>query len=514
MDTKHLAASFLAPLSLLLASSTRAELVPDWMATIPAGSALTAGLKGIVTSPDGMSYITGINGSSSNTDIVTAAIGPGGLVAWQQVFNGPADWHDQSRGLVLGPGGVLYVTGNTPGPGSYANVLLLKHSAATGAILDMVQYSTAAFTSEYGGSVACDEQGAVYVGGGTVGDGGDGLLLSFDSGGELRWTQTYDGPADVPYSQDQVQQVKIAPDGTVVALIYGVMNSLHPDYVVIKYDPATGEIIWQANWGVNGGDFPRDMEIDAAGDVYVTGTGFSFIDRYSTIKLRGTDGALLWQRYDSIGAEDYAAGLALDGAGGVYITGSSDPDGDDSNLNDNFYTVKRDAATGALVWTHFYGLNCIGCYDVAGDVAVDSAGNVFIVGYTNSPPYNGDMILFMLDGATGAEQDRGIVGGGPNEVADGDFLRFDAAGNLYVGGAFSNVNTAGQVMAVMKYASQVGTGEPCPWDVDGDGQVGIIDFLEVLGSWGPCGGCPADVDGDGAVSVTDLLGVLGAWGPC
>ena len=42
------------------------------------------------------------------------------------------------------------------------------------------------------------------------------------------------------------------------------------------------------------------MEIDAAGDVYVTGIGIDFIDKFSTIKLRGSDGQLLWQFYDAL----------------------------------------------------------------------------------------------------------------------------------------------------------------------------------------------------------------------
>jgi hypothetical protein len=26
----------------------------------------------------------------------------------------------------------------------------------------------------------------------------------------------------------------------------------------------------------------------------------------------------------------------------------------------------------------------------------------------------------------------------------------------------------------------------CPWDVDGDGVVGVLDFLALLAHWGPC----------------------------
>jgi hypothetical protein len=54
----------------------------------------------------------------------------------------------------------------------------------------------------------------------------------------------------------------------------------------------------------------------------------------------------------------------------------------------------------------------------------------------------------------------------------------------------------------------------CASDVDGDGQVGFSDLLEVLSNWGPCVGCPSDIDGDGMVGFSDLLIVLSTWGPC
>jgi hypothetical protein len=155
-------APVLATFALIAASNalvTRpapAEWSPLWIAQLPAGSALTAGLQGMVTDSNGVSYITGITGPSSNTDILTAAFAPDGTVLWQHVFNGPADWHDQARGIGLGPGGVVYVTGNTPGTGFYANVLLLKYDAATGALLDTVQYSSGLFMSEHGACVATD----------------------------------------------------------------------------------------------------------------------------------------------------------------------------------------------------------------------------------------------------------------------------------------------------------------------------------------------------------------------
>ncbi len=55
-----------------------------------------------------------------------------------------------------------------------------------------------------------------------------------------------------------------------------------------------------------------------------------------------------------------------------------------------------------------------------------------------------------------------------------------------------------------------------PGDIDGDGAIGVIDLLSVLGLWGACPApcppfCAADVNRDCAVDVTDLLIVLGNW---
>jgi hypothetical protein len=503
----------LIPIAVVFAGAlvpARAELAPQWTVRLPVGTALTAGLQGIVVDASGVSYVTGITGPSSNTDVVTAAFAPDGTLLWSDVYDGPEDWHDQARGIALGPDGVVYVVGNTTGPGFYANVLLLKYDAATGALLNAVQYSNSPGLSEYGAAVATDADGYVYVGGGTVGDGPDCLTMRFTAAGQLQWQKTWDGPAPSPYSQDYLQGIVVDPHGNPVVLIHGVMNSLHPDYVVIKYAAGDGAVIWETNWGVNGGDFPRDIKMDADGDFYVTGTGINFTDQFSTIKLAGNDGHLLWQAYDHIGQDDYAAALALDGDGGVYITGSSDPDGNQSNLNDNFYTVKRDATTGAQLWTQFYGANCVGCYDVPGDVLVDSAGHVFVIGRTSSTPYSNDMILFVLDAQTGLETDRGAVDGGALESVGGGSLRFDAAQNLYVGGEYYNVNTGAVDIAVFKYAALVAA----PGDLNCDGVVNFDDINPFVLALGDPGGYQAaypdcnirngDINGDGSVDFGDI----------
>jgi len=53
-----------------------------------------------------------------------------------------------------------------------------------------------------------------------------------------------------------------------------------------------------------------------------------------------------------------------------------------------------------------------------------------------------------------------------------------------------------------------------PSDLNGDGIVGILDYLGVIAAWGSCsdcGNCQADLDGDCSVGIPDLLILLADW---
>jgi hypothetical protein len=55
----------------------------------------------------------------------------------------------------------------------------------------------------------------------------------------------------------------------------------------------------------------------------------------------------------------------------------------------------------------------------------------------------------------------------------------------------------------------------CVEDLDGSGDVGFGDILQIIGAWGPCGDpCPEDLSGNNQVDFADILAVIGAWGPC
>ena len=88
--------------------------------------------------------------------------------------------------------------------------------------------------------------------------------------------------------------------------------------------------------------------------------------------------------------------------------------------------------------------------------------------------------------------------------ADAGCCRTDSAGTGLTVCAQLNVQGPG----VLSFVAP----DSCPWDcADGDGQVGIVDFLVLLADWGTTSAC--DFDG-GGVGLTDFLALLAAWGPC
>lgn len=55
---------------------------------------------------------------------------------------------------------------------------------------------------------------------------------------------------------------------------------------------------------------------------------------------------------------------------------------------------------------------------------------------------------------------------------------------------------------------------PCPADLDGDGEVGVSEILAALAQWGTDGPASDIAEPHDVVDVSDILGIIGAFGPC
>jgi hypothetical protein len=222
--------------------------------------------------------------------------------------------------------------------------------------------------------LAIDKMGNVYITGRSIIDGScDYGTVKYDTNGVELWAARYDGPAN---DIDQAFALAIDNSGNVYvtgdSYGSGVANDYH--YATLKYD-SNGSEVWVRRYNGPGiyEDSARAIAVDVAGNVYVTGYSDNNLDYadydYVTIKY-GSSGNLLWiTSYDSGTPDDYARDLAIDDANNVYVTGCG---------GDDYATIKYDPNGDQLWVANYDGLASE--WDQAVAIELDDLGNVYVTG--------------------------------------------------------------------------------------------------------------------------------------
>ena len=150
-------------------------------------------------------------------------------------------------------------------------------------------------------------------------------------------------------------------------------------------------ILFQINYAE---DFAKAVAQGPNGNIYVTGytKGQTTDFNYMTVKYDATL-TRQWVRYFDAGYfdEDRAEAIAVDGEGNVYVSGYTE-----TNDNDlDFLTVKYDSS-GNELWAETYDFG-IGDVDGATAIALDSAGNAYVTGYSKTNDSDFDYVTVIYD---------------------------------------------------------------------------------------------------------------------
>jgi len=384
-------------------------------------------------------------------------------------------------------------------------------AASAGALLPLLPAPTRAdWTVQYGNiahifgtSVAADSAGNVFAGGYTpAGLFGqttslgffDGYVAKFDSTGTLQWSNLFGTTAN-----DQVLDVASVGASSVAAA--GVTGGSLPTFTTAGNDEAmvrlydsVGATIWTRQWGTAGHDLARAVAADGAGHLYIGGntqgsfSGFTHAgsnDLFVT-QLDATTGAVNWTFQLGSSSNDVSFNLAADSAGNVYLGGYTTgtlPGQTSSGFTDAF--VLKLNINGTLQWTRQFGTSG---NDLVRGVAVDSTGAVLLTGQTSgtlsgqTSAGGSDAFVQKLDADGNVLWTRQFGTAGTDEATG---VAVNGSDQVIVGGstigAFAGETNAGNNDAFVRVFSATGT----------------VDFTDQFG--GPGNDLPQGV-------ATDTLG--------
>lgn len=391
----------------------------------------------------------------------------------------------------------LYTTGGIANSSS-SDYITMKYMASdnSDAWAEPLVYNGTGGSTDFPTAMTVDSDGNVFVTGNSRGvdTGQDIATVEYDKDGIEQWTARYAGPDT---STDAVLDIGIDSAGGV--FITGSVKGTPTGMLTVKYSPAGGQEWAQID---TDGYYGYGLAIDSADNVIVTGSGrtvkynasgvrqwavtdadagttqkiavdaddnvvvLGYINTtgvmndfdYATV-MYNADGVQQWvQNYASInnGREENKALLVYaDGSSQshIVVTGASGPM--NGSYRPDFATVQY-SQLGVEEWVNrFNGTGSSDSY--ATDVAVDSAGNVYVTGYTHTGlgtdgGYDDTDFMTIKYDANGVE-----LWAGPYDGLAGDAISadqavgvvVDASGNVYVTG---NRNTYDAVITV-KYAA-------------------------------------------------------------
>lgn len=383
------------------------------------------------------------NGSQ---DVFVTKLNASGSALIYSTFIGGSDL-DSGSGIAIDSAGNAYLTGTTfssdfpTTAGAFDTTIdgsraafVTKLNPSGSALI----YSTflGSIDGDIGGSIEVDSSGNAYV-------SGNALSTGFP---------TTPGAFDTVHNSEEVFEA-----------------------FVTKLNPTGSALVYSTFVGGSRGSSSADIELDAAGNLYITGatssadfptTAGAFDttlngEEVFVTKLNATGTAALYSTFVGGSANDEAHGIAIDLSGNAYLTGTTTSidfpttaGAFDTTYNGGFadvFVTKLNPSGSALVFSTYLGG---GNFDNGNDLVVDSSGNVYVTGSTSSSnfpttvdafdtTYNGnlsDAFVTALNPSGSALVYSTFLGGSgnPQNLNVGDDqavgIALDSAGNFYVTG--------------------------------------------------------------------------------
>jgi len=376
---------------------------------------------------------------------------------------------------------------------------------------------------DYAHAMALDAQGNVYLAGEIEGNSNFGnvavtanpgtddiFVAKYDNNGNLAWVKSYGG-----YSRDDARAISIDNTGNIY--ICGIfrdnaffdsqtISAASPnidDVFVAKLDN-NGNTLWVHGIGGAGDDTGKALDVDAAGNVYVTG-GFIGTASFGSQSLTApngfrdmylgkwdTNGNLVWVVQAGDDWDDVGWGLTVDNLGNSYVTGEFHANAAFGTHTITAMTSSGDAfiakydPLGNAQWAQRFG----GGLSDRGRAAAIDANNVYITGeyagtatsgsYSVTSADSGDIFIASFNNTTGAAGWI-VAPRGPADAYEdlgyegGNAIWADGSGMVYVTGSFLDVDTFNWMPMETFTRTDMFVGKINPNIPPGQSTVGVIE---------------------------------------
>jgi hypothetical protein len=365
----------------------------------------------VTQGPDGSVFVTGYDYGPTVRFVTFKYARSDGAVIWGPVFYDVPGF-GYPYVVRTDSAGDVFVLGVADG------AVVLKYSGTTGSQLWGTKIAGASPSN-----LAIDASGDAFILGQTYNGTDYDFATAKLSGatGAVMW-----GP--VPFNRgpgrnDWPTVIGVTPGGDVI--VSGTAMASYPssvaEWVTLKYSGLTGALLWGpvlfSESGADG-DSVRDLAIDAFGNFYLVGKAFNGSDNdMVTVKYDGATGGVLWGPKLVAGSGTYydeAAAVALDSNGDVFVGGSvySDHTPPAGSYSYDFATIKYRGSDGAVLWGPVIFNGSANDNDLGYALALDSGGNPVVAGTSRNAAHNKDIALLKYDGATGAPVWGPVIAGG------------------------------------------------------------------------------------------------------
>lgn len=406
-----------------LAASGLPQLSEQWTATID-GENLPDLAVGVVTDTAGAAVVTGhVQTSATGYDIVTRKYARDGSVLWTATYDGTLHQADTATAIAMDGAGNVFVVGTTTVGAANTDLVVLKYSKS-GALLWTYVYGGSSGVNDAPESVTLDpttgdawiagaqnglysvwrlradgtlafiyvsprtgsarrvrldaDGNALAIGAGRLFGGADALtLVKLSPTGTVLGTALYSHPGAAATS---ALDLAISPNGKITAVGAFQINFINFDALVVQFDAAL-VLQWATVWSAPNYEALFRIERTPFGDYVVAGWATNAIGQFDVLALRLSDAGtiLVTDLWDGgAGLHDYPSDLALDPAGNAYLVGTTTP----STGVTRFFVRKYDQQLGFVQTIASFGAGPVG--NGGNRLAINSNGDVWAAGTLSS----------------------------------------------------------------------------------------------------------------------------------